>query len=55
MSVRRDKKHRENCEKMHREHIIGCRGIKLFLLKDVTITSVTTATVTTVTITTVTI
>ena len=34
---------------------MGCRGVKLFLLKDVTITSVATATVTTVTITTFTI
>ena len=37
------------------EHLIGCRGVKMFLLKDVTITSVTTATVTTATITTFTI
>ena len=41
--------------KAAREHLIGCRGVKLFLLKYVTITNVTTATVTTVTITTVTI
>ena len=49
------KKHRENCEKLHQEHLIGCRGVKLFLLKDFTITTVATATVTTVTINTVTI
>ena len=56
-------KHRENREKLHREHLIGCPGVKLFLLKDViittattaTVTTATTATVTTVTITTVTI
>ena len=36
------------------EHLIGCQGGKLFLLKYVTITTVTTATVTTVTSTTVT-
>ena len=49
------KKHRKNREKLPQEHLIGCRGVKLFLLKYVTITTVTTATVTTVTITTVTI
>ena len=38
---------------VHQEHIIGCQGVKLFLLKDITITIVTTATDTTVTITTV--
>ena len=43
-------KHRKNREKLHREHLIGCQGVKLFLLKDVTITTVTTATFTTVTI-----
>ena len=48
-------KHRENREKLHREHLIGCRGVKLFFLKYVTITTVTTATVTTVILTTVTI
>ena len=48
-------KHRENREKLHREHLIGCRGVKLFLIKDVTITTFTSANVTTVTITTVTI
>ena len=49
------KKHRENRKNLPREHIIGCWGVKLFLLKDVTIITVTTATVTTVTFTTVTI
>ena len=44
-------KHRENREKLHQEHLIGCRGVKLFLLKYATINTVTTATVTTVTIT----
>ena len=53
--MRLSKKHRENRKKLHREYIIGCRGVKLFFLKDVTITTVTTATVTTVTINTVTI
>ena len=48
-------KHRKNCKKLDREHLIGCRGVKLFLLKDVTITNVTTATVTAATLTTVTI
>ena len=28
---------------LHQEHLIGCRGVKLLLLKDVTITAVTTA------------
>ena len=42
-------KHRENRENLRREHLMGCRGVKLSLLKDVTITTVTTATVTTVT------
>ena len=37
------------------ENINGCQGVKLILLKGVTITTVTTATVITVTITTVTI
>ena len=49
------KKYLENREKLHREQIIGCLGVKLYLLKYVTITTVTTATVTSVTITTVTI
>ena len=31
------------------DHLISCQGVKLFLLKDVTITNVTTVTVTTVT------
>ena len=48
-------KHRENRKKMAPEHLIGCLGFKLFLQKDVTITTVTTATVNTVTLTTVTI
>ena len=42
------KKHCENHKKLHREHLICCWGVKLFLLKDVTITAVTTNTVTTV-------
>ena len=33
--------------KAAREHLIGFQGVKLFLLKDVTITTVTTASVTT--------
>ena len=37
-----EKKHRENREKLHREHLIGCPGVKLFLLKYVTITTVNT-------------
>ena len=36
-------------------NLIGCQGVKLFLLKYVPITTVTTATVPTITITTVTI
>ena len=48
-------KHHENSEKLHRENLIGCRGVKLSLLKYVTITTLTTAIVTTVTITNVTI
>ena len=54
-SVPITKKHSENCEKLHREPLIGCQGVKLFLLKYVTITTVTTATVTTVNCITVTI
>ena len=50
-----DLKHHENREKLHRERIIDFRGLNLFLLKDVTITTVITATVTTVTRITVTI
>ena len=42
-------------QKLHREYLIGCRGVKMLFLKDVTITSVTTDTVTTVTFTHVTI
>ena len=48
-------KHRENRKKLHREHLIGCQGAKLFLLKYVIMSTVATATVTTDTITTVTI
>ena len=48
-------KHCENREKLHREHLIGCGGVKLSLLKDVNITTVTTTTIASVTITTVTI
>ena len=48
------KKHRKNREKLPWEYLICCRGVKLFLLKYVTITTVPTATVATVTITTVT-
>ena len=47
-------KHRENRKKLHREHLIGCQGVKWFFLKYVTSTTVTTATVTTVILTTVT-
>ena len=39
-------KHRQNREKLPREHLIGCGGVKLFLLKYVAITTVATATVT---------
>ena len=37
-------------QKAAREHLIGCQGVKLFLLKDVTITTVTTASVTITTV-----
>ena len=47
-------KHRENREKLHREHLIDCQGVNLSLLNYVNITTVTTATFTTDTITTVT-
>ena len=50
-----NEKHCENREKVPGKHFIGCRGVKLFLLKDVAITTVTSATVTTITITTITI
>ena len=44
-------KHRENREKLPWEYLICCRGVKLFLLKDVPITTiVTTVTITTITI-----
>ena len=42
----------QESQKAAREHIIGCQGVKLCLLKDVTVTTFTTATVNTVTITT---
>ena len=45
----------QELQKAAREHFINCQGVKLFLLKYVTITTVTTAIVTTVTFTTVTI
>ena len=32
------KKHRKNCKKLPREHLISCWGVKLFLLNCVTIT-----------------
>ena len=34
--LRRDsiKKHCENREKLLREHVIGCQGVKMFLVKD---------------------
>ena len=48
-------KYCKNHEKLHQEHIIGCQGVKLFLLWYVIITTVPTATVIIVTITTVTI
>ena len=44
-------KYCQNHERLTQEHLIGCRGVNLFLLKDITISTVTTATVTTVTIT----
>ena len=53
--VKLGKKPCENREKLHHEHLIGCQGVELFLLKDFNITNVTTATVDTITITTVTI
>ena len=43
-------KYRKNRKKLHQENFICCWGVKLFLLKDVTITAATTAIVTTVTI-----
>ena len=42
-------KHCKNCKKLHREHLIGCWGVNLFLLKDVTIITVTTFTTDTIT------
>ena len=48
-------KHRENRKKLKQERLVSCWGVKLSLLKDVTITTVTTTTLTYVTITTVTI
>ena len=48
-------KHSKNREKLHKEHLIGCSGVKLSLLKDVTTTTVTATTITYVTINTVTI
>ena len=47
-------KHRENRKTLPFEHCNGCQCVKLFLLKDVTITTVTTVTITTVTRTTIT-
>ena len=55
VTMKTNVKHCETCKKLHREHHIGCQGVNLSLLKDVTITMVTTAKVTTDTITTVTI
>jgi hypothetical protein len=49
------KKHSENREKLHQEHLLGCWGVKWLLLIYVTITTITTATVTTIPIITVTI
>ena len=46
------KKHRENCKTLPGEHLVGCQGVKLFILKYVTITTVTITTGTTDTITT---
>ena len=54
-SLKQNKKHHENPKTLPFEHRIGCECVKLFLLKDVTITTVTTVTITTVTITTITI
>ena len=46
------RKHSEICKTLPFEHRIGCQCVKLFLLKDVNITTFTTVTITTVTITT---
>ena len=43
-------KHRGNHKKVHREHLVGYRGVKLFLLKYVPFATVTTATVTITTV-----
>ena len=32
--TKRVKKHCKNCEKLPREHLIGCQGVTMFLLKD---------------------
>ena len=42
-------KHRKNFKKLHQEHLMGCRGVKVLLLKDVTITTINTVNVTSVT------
>ena len=46
-------KHRENCKTLPFENRIGCQCVKLFLFKDVNITTITIVTITTVTITTI--
>ena len=43
-------KHRKNREKLPWEYLVCCQGVKLFVLKYVTITTVPTASVATVTI-----
>ena len=45
----------KKCKKLHREHLIDCQGVKLYLLKDVANTTVTTAIIINVTVATVTI
>ena len=54
-TVASTKKHHENRKTLPFERRIGCQRVKLFLLKDVTVTTITTVTITTVTITTITI
>ena len=35
--TRKHDKHGGNCEKLPGEHLIGCQGVKLFPIKDVSI------------------
>ena len=30
-----EKKHRENCKTLHREHLISCQVVQMFLLKTI--------------------